>query len=32
MYWLVDELLNERLYETGFPTLSEATKEFNGED
>lgn len=25
--WLIDELLNERQYETGFPTLSEAAEE-----
>ena len=25
--WLVDEILNERLYETGFPTIAEAAKE-----
>lgn len=25
--WIVDEILNERLYETGFPTIAEAAKE-----
>ena len=25
--WLVDELLNERLYETGYPSIAEAAKE-----
>lgn len=27
MYWIVDESLNERLHETGFPTLFDAARE-----
>lgn len=31
MYWIIDESLNERQYETGFPTLAGAARSFGAE-